>query len=89
MRFLWQASDVFEADYAFDVSYDGTTPYYLQLLTQNPGAAPLAPLVHVQADRAAVADIGVPQQISTGHTTGHMLHLTYNPMDDLEIRSIS
>ena len=88
-RFLWQASDVFEADYAFDVSYDGTTPYYLQLLTLNAGAAPLAPLVQVQANRAAAADIGVPEQISEGHTTGHMLHLTYSPMDDIEIRSIS
>jgi iron complex outermembrane recepter protein len=88
-RFLWEPSDDFDADYTFDVSYDGTTPYYLQLLSLNPGAAPLAPLVQVQSERAKEADIGVPQQISEGHTRGHMLHLTYRMSNDMELRSIS
>lgn len=89
VRFLWQLSDAFEADYSFDVSYDGTTPYYLQLTRLNAGAAPLAPLVKVQSSRAEESDIGVPQQVSTGDTAGHMLHLTYSASDSLELRSIS
>jgi iron complex outermembrane recepter protein len=88
-RVLWDPTDSFSADYGFDVSYDATTPYYLQLLSLNPGAAPLAPLVQVQASRAKAADIGVPQQESVGHTSGHVLHLTWTPMENLELRSIS
>ena len=86
---LWKPSDSFSANYGFDVSHDATTPYYLQLVGLNPGAAPLAPLVKVQASRAKVADIGVPQQDSAGNTYGHSLHLTWTPIENVEIRSIS
>ena len=86
---LWEPSSNFSADYGFDISYDATTPYYLQLLRQTPGAAPLAPLVKVQGDRAKSADIGVPEQLSVGHTYGHVLHMSWEPMENLEIRSIT
>ncbi|MEO6340590.1 MAG: TonB-dependent receptor [Caulobacteraceae bacterium] len=88
-RALWQPSDKFSADYGFDVSYDASTPYYLQLLSLNPGAAPLAPAVKLQTSRAEEADIGVPQQLSVGDTYGHMLHLTWKPFGDVEVRSIT
>jgi iron complex outermembrane receptor protein len=58
-------------------------------LNQAPGAAPLAPLVQIQSSRAKSADIGVPQQLSTGDIFGHVLHMSWRPMEDLEIRSIS
>ncbi len=88
-RALWKPTDTFSADYGFDVSKDATTPYYLQLLRLNPGAAPLAPLVQIQADRADSADIGVPQQDSVGNTYGHVLHLNWTPLENIEFRSIS
>jgi iron complex outermembrane receptor protein len=88
-RALWELSDTFSADYGFDISTDETTPYYLQIISQNPGAAPLGPLVKLQPNRADVADIGVPQQLSVGHTYGHTLLLNWRPAENLEVRSIS
>lgn len=50
----------------------------------------LSPLVIVEGeDRMTVADIGVPQQWSTDETRGADLHLSWAPMDNLEIRSIT
>ena len=89
LRALWTPSDTFSVDYGFDVSKDESTPYYLQLLHLNPGAAPLAPLVQLQGSRAGTADIGVPEQVSVGDTFGHVLQLTWNPTANLEVRSIS
>ena len=89
LRALWRPTDTFSADYGFDISHDATTPYYLQLLRLNPGAAALAPAVKLQPSRAETADIGVPQQESAGNTYGHVLLLTWTPSDSLEFRSIS
>ncbi|MEG3089619.1 TonB-dependent receptor [Sphingomonas sp. PB4P5] len=33
---LWQPSDAFKADFAFDAGYDENTPFYSQLLNYNP-----------------------------------------------------
>ncbi len=86
---LWRPTDAFRARYDFDISKDITTPYYVQLIEKNPASAPLAPLVQVQAGRAKATDIGVPQEDSVGNISGHMLHLTWEPSDDLEVRSIT
>lgn len=89
LRALWAPSDAFSADYQFDVSYDGTTPYYSQLLSVGAGGAAVAPLARIQPDRAKVADIGVPEDVSEGNIWGHSLALTWNPWADAEVRSIT
>jgi iron complex outermembrane receptor protein len=86
---LWSPTDDFEARLDFDEAYDGTTPYYVQLLSKTPTSPALAPLVQVQSDRAKVADIGVPQEDSVGRTQGWALHLSWSPLEDLEVRTIS
>jgi len=83
----WKPSDSFSADYAFDVSYDGSTPYYVQL--EKKGALALAPLSPAQPDRAKSANIGVPLQMSEGDTWGHRLNLTWKLADNLDLKSIS
>src|SRR5690606_38340777 len=81
----WARSPNFEALYNFDVSRDVTTPYYIQLLEKNPAAPALAPLVKVQADRAKIADIGLPQDDNIGHAHGHMLTMSWKPADEIEL----
>ena len=83
----WRPTDAFSASYAFDVSYDGTTPYYVQL--EKKGALALAPLSPAQPDRAKRANIGVPLQLSEGDTRGHRLNLTWTLSEALELKSIS
>lgn len=89
MGALWDASDTFTALFDIDTSYDGTTPYYIQLLEKNPLSVPLAPAVKVQANRAGIADLGLPQQESVGQTHGAALHLDWKVADDMTVRSIS
>ncbi len=89
MGALWDAGGSFTALFDIDTSYDGTTPFYNQLLEKNPASAPLAPAVKVQANRASIADIGLPQQLSIGQTHGASLHLDWKATDDIEVRSIS
>ena len=89
VRALWEPSSVFAADYSFDISRDATNPYYVQLIELNPGFSTGSELVQVQPGRARTADIGAPQQDSVGRTHGHTLHLTWSPLDALEVRSIS
>lgn len=84
---LWEPSSSFSALYSFDISYDATTPYYVQLLTK--GSLPLAPLIRLQADRAATANVGVPLQPSVGQTHGHMLTLDWKVSPQIEIKSIT
>ena len=86
---LWDGGGSFTALFDIDTSYDGTTPFYNQLLEKNPTSAALAPIVKVQADRAKVADIGLPQQESVGQTHGMSLHLDWKATDDIDVRSIS
>ena len=84
---LWKPSDDFSADYAFDVSYDASTPFYVQLLKK--GSLALAPLIALQPERAKIADVGVPMRLSVGNTWGHRLTLDWNPGPDLEVKSVS
>jgi iron complex outermembrane receptor protein len=86
---LWSPTDNFEARLDFDEAYDGTSPYYVQLLSKSPTSPALAPLVKVQPDRADSADIGVPQEDSVGRTQGWSLRLSWSPSDELEVRTIS
>ncbi len=83
----WRPTDTFTADYAYDLSYDGSTPYYIQLLKK--GALALAPLTPLQPDRADKANVGVPLRMSEGNTWGHRLNLSWKVADDVELKSIS
>nr|WP_295105731.1 TonB-dependent receptor [uncultured Caulobacter sp.] len=87
LEFAWRPSDNFSADYAYDLSYDGSTPYYVQL--EKKGALALAPLTPAQPDRAKRASVGVPLQMSEGDTFGHRLNLTWKLADNLDLKSIS
>lgn len=84
---LWRPSDAFSGSYAFDYSYDASTPYYLQILTA--GSLPRAPLIRIQPDRADYANVGVPLQWSVGKTWGHRLNLDWRLSENLSLRSIS
>jgi iron complex outermembrane receptor protein len=84
---LWKPQDNFSADYAFDVSNDQTTPYYVQLLTK--GSLALAPLIQLQPERAKAANVGVPMHWNIGNTWGHRLTLDWTLGPALEIRSVS
>ncbi|WP_439533676.1 TonB-dependent receptor [Polymorphobacter sp.] len=86
---LWRPADGFEALYAFDISYDATTPFYIQLLTRNPAAPANSPLVQAFTDRQRDALVGVPQQDSVGKTNGHLLTLTWDASDAVTVKSIS
>jgi iron complex outermembrane receptor protein len=84
---LWRAKDNFSAEYAFDDSYDATTPYYVQLVAK--GSLPLAPILPLQPERAKTANVGVPLQPSVGWTAGHRLNLDWRLSDAIELKSIS
>lgn len=100
---LWQPIDTFSAEYSYDIGTDENTPYYSQLINYNvpnrPVAttfpipsgsiAPLPPLVKVHPTRQRVADIGVPQQPSVDESLGHSLHLNWEVMPNMELRSIT
>ncbi len=86
---LWRPAPDVSALYAFDISYDATTPNYLQLLARNPLAPPNSPLVQVQARRARTALVGVPQQDSVGKTNGHLLTLDWKVAEGIDFRSIT
>jgi iron complex outermembrane receptor protein len=77
-----RAAPNFTADYAFDISYDASTPLYLQLTTPPTAStvklAALGGAGVVQPVRADTANVGVPQQPSIGKTWGHRLTLEWN-----------
>jgi iron complex outermembrane receptor protein len=84
---LWKPRDDFSAEYSYDVSYDATTPYYVQLLSK--GLLPLAPAMHLQPERAETANVGVPLQWSIGNTAGHRVTLDWKISDSLEAKTIA
>ena len=55
----------------------------------NACISPKAPLVGVHPTAQTVADVGVPQQVSTDITHGVSAHLSYKVMPGLELRSIT
>ncbi|WP_084583404.1 TonB-dependent receptor [Sphingomonas azotifigens] len=87
---LWKPIDGFSADYSFDISYDASTPLYLQLLAP-PTAATVktAAIATLQTSRATTANVGVPEQPSVGKTHGHRLTLDYQALDQLQLKSIT
>lgn len=85
---LWQPSDDFSALYAFDRSYDATTPYYTQILVAGPYLSPLQK-AGASEDRRDSAILGGPQQDNIGRTSGHLLNLSWTLNDNLELKSIS
>lgn len=86
---LWQPAENFDASYAYDNSYDATTPYHLQLLTADgPLALPLQQAGASQ-DRRDSALLGAPQEESIGKTEGHLLLLDWAVSERARIKSIS
>ncbi len=85
---LWQPSDAFSALYAFDRSFDATTPYYTQVLVAGPYLSPLQKAGASQ-DRRDSAILGGPQQDNIGRTSGHLLNLSWALADNVELKSIS
>lgn len=86
---LWRPSDTVSALYAYDISFDATTPFALQLLSFSPTAPPNSPLVRPQPTRARDVLAGVPQQDSVGKTNGHLLTLDWKVASGLEFKSIT
>lgn len=85
---LWQPSDDFSALYAFDRSYDATTPYHVQLLAAGPSVSPLQN-AGARKDRQKKSILGGPQEDNIGRTSGHLLNLAWTLSNNLELRSIS
>ncbi len=69
------------------MSYDASTPYYVQLVGK--GALRAAPLLALQPERADTAGFGVPLQYSVGKTDGHRLTLDWKLAAALDLKSIS
>ncbi len=84
---LWKPQDGVSADYAFDTSYDASTPLYLQAITN--GTLTRAPALPLQPNRVRRASIGVPQQESIGKTHGHRLTLGLDLAPGLQLKSIT
>lgn len=85
---LWQPSDDFSALYAFDRSYDATTPYHTQILVPGPYLSPVQKAGASQ-DRRSSAILGGPQEDNIGRTSGHLLNLAWTLSENLELKSIS
>ena len=85
---LWQPSDDFSALYAFDTSFDATTPYHTQLLVPGPYVSPLQK-AGASEDRRGSAILGGPQEDNIGRTSGHLLNLGWTLSEHLELKSIS
>jgi len=85
---LWQPGEGFSALYAFDRSYDATTPYYTQILEAGPYLSPRQK-AGASRDRRRRAILGGPQEDNIGRTSGHLLNLGWSLTDNLELKSIS
>ncbi len=85
---LWQPRDGFEATYAYDNSYDATTPYHAQLVVAGDSVSPLQ-RAGVQDSRRDTSILGGPQEDSVGKTEGHLLTMGWKLADNLELKSIS
>ncbi|MGH8036478.1 MAG: TonB-dependent receptor [Stenotrophomonas sp.] len=85
---LWQPSDTFSALYAFDRSYDATTPYHTQVLVPGPYLSPLQK-AGASEDRRESSILGGPQEENIGRTSGHLLNLGWTLGENLEFKSIS
>ena len=84
----WEPASNFTADFALDVGYDASTPYYSQLVNHT-GTATIPSSVQVTDKRMTEADIGVPQQPSVAKTAGATTNLKWEVAPGLELRSIT
>lgn len=84
---LWKPTDGFSANYAFDISYDGTTPLLAQAVSA--GSLVRAPITPLQPTRATRSVVGAPQQFSVGNTQGHRLTFEYQAAPELLLKSIN
>lgn len=87
-------TDNFTFDYSYDISTDGNSPFYSQLLNYNPmklpNVTPLPPMVVVNGSSIMKeGDIGVPQQPSVADVGGHSVSVAWNISDNLEFKSIT
>ena len=85
---LWQPSDHFEATYAYDNSYDATTPYHGQLLVAGPDVSPLQ-AAGASERRVTSSILGGPQRDSVGTTDGHLVVLDWTLSETVALKSIS
>ncbi len=85
---LWQPSADFQATYAYDYSYDATTPYHAQLLVAGPYASQ-AQREGASTRRRDGSIFGGPQEDSVGKTDGHLLVMDWMLSDTLQLKSIS
>jgi iron complex outermembrane receptor protein len=85
---LWEPSDTFSALYAFDRSYDATTPYHTQVLVPGPYLSPLQKAGASEGRRDS-SILGGPQEENIGRTSGHLLNLGWTLGENLEFKSIS
>ena len=84
---LWKPVDGFSANYAFDTSYDGSTPLYAQATSL--GSLPRAPITPIQPQRASTAVVGAVQQLSVGKTHGHRLTFDWQVTPEILLKSIN
>jgi iron complex outermembrane receptor protein len=85
---LWQPSGRFAATYAYDNSYDATTPYHAQLLRAGPFASALQ-RAGASEKRRSASILGGPQEDNIGRALGHLLSLQWTLTDAMELKSIS
>lgn len=84
---LWKPVDGFSATYAYDNSYDATTPLYQHTIAI--GSLARAPLLPIEGQRVSTATTGVPLQPSIGKTYGHSLIFDWQATPNLLIKSIN
>ena len=84
----WQPGDHFAATYAYDDSYDATTPYLAQLLLPGTELSPLQ-VAGASKHRRKSSILGGQQRDSVGKTNGHLLLLDWTLSDDMQLKSIS
>jgi iron complex outermembrane receptor protein len=85
---LWQPVETFSATYAYDNSYDATTPIHAQLLVAGPLSSPLQ-RAGASEHRRDSAILGGAQEENVGKTSGHLLVLDWDVAERLKLKSIS
>jgi iron complex outermembrane recepter protein len=84
---LWEPTEAFTVEYAFDTSFDESTTIYQQLIAG--GSARLPELNVLQPRRAKTGVIAAPQEPSSGDQTGHRITMEWAISDTLKLKSIS
>ena len=90
-RVIWEPTDNFKADYAYDNAYDATTTLYMQFLAASTFPTALVPAAGNTASTKRIysATYGVPQQDSVGKTFGHRLTADWKLNDSMLLKSIT